>query len=81
MVYGICYCVKNNEEILKTLGCADSKSLNEEKREDIFKLLCAQTESLGWAVDVISPNRISNCMLRRYVFKSLSFIFLSFLHS
>ena len=65
MVYGICYCVKKEDEILKTLGCADSKSLTEEKREDIYKKLCEETKCLGWAVDIISPNRISNCMLKR----------------
>lgn len=66
MVYGICYCVKKEDEILKKLGCADSKSLTEEKREVIFKNMCQETSNLGWAVDVISPNQISNCMLRRY---------------
>lgn len=65
MVYGISYCVKQNDDILKKLGCADSKSLTEEKREDIFKRLCSVTEHCGWAVDIISPMHISNCMLRR----------------
>lgn len=68
MVYGIAYCVKENDEILKTLGCADSKQLTEEKRDVIFNDICTQdyvTTSLGWAVDIISPNDISNSMLRR----------------
>lgn len=65
MVYGISYCVKSNDDTLKKLGCADSKSLTEEKREDIFTRLCGETEHCGWAVDIISPMHISNCMLRR----------------
>lgn len=65
MVYGISYCVKSNDDTLKKLGCADSKSLTEEKREDIFNRLCGETEHCGWAVDIISPMHISNCMLRR----------------
>ncbi|XKL59509.1 hypothetical protein PGB90_000525 [Kerria lacca] len=68
MVYGICFCLKKEESILKKLGCADSKSLTEDKREDIFKKICFQNDFLGWAVDVISPNQISNCMLRRQVY-------------
>lgn len=67
-MYGIAYCVKQDDEILKTLGCADSKQLTEEKRDLIFNKICTEeysTTSLGWAVDIISPNDISNSMLRR----------------
>ncbi len=65
MVYGLCFCVEKDESILTELGCADSKTLNESKREDIFKQLCQQSDSLGWILDISAPNRISNCMLRR----------------
>uniref|UniRef100_T1I159 Ribonuclease n=1 Tax=Rhodnius prolixus TaxID=13249 RepID=T1I159_RHOPR len=64
MVYGICYCPKLKEDQLKETGCADSKTLTEEKREKILNLVCSEGY-IGWEVDVISPNFISNCMLRR----------------
>ena len=68
MVYGIAFCPIKEKEILKTLGCADSKQLTEEKREEIFddmqKMNYAK-DSMGWAVEVLSPNQISMCMLRR----------------
>jgi ribonuclease HII len=66
MVYGICYCPLSKAENLKALGCADSKSLTEEKRELIFEKLCKETEYIGWAIEAISPNVICNSMLRRY---------------
>lgn len=65
MVYGIAFCPLEKSEILKTFECADSKALTEEKRDDIFSKLCSSTEIVGWAVDVISPNYISNSMLSR----------------
>ncbi|XP_075218182.1 ribonuclease H2 subunit A isoform X2 [Lycorma delicatula] len=66
MVYGICFCPLSEENELKDLGCADSKTLTEEKREAIFKILCDEKDSgIGWAVEVISPNTICNSMLRR----------------
>lgn len=68
MVYGIAFCIKEKDDILKTLGCADSKQLTEEKRDVIFNDICTKdyaTSNLGWAVEVISPNVISNSMLRR----------------
>lgn len=68
MVYGISFCPMSKKEILKTLGCADSKQLTEQSREEIFEQINQAdyaTESLGWAVDVISPNDISMSMYRR----------------
>ncbi|KAF5275894.1 hypothetical protein FQR65_LT04133 [Abscondita terminalis] len=65
MVYGIAFCPLEKSEILKTFECADSKALTEEKRDAIFTKLCGNTEVVGWAVDVISPNYISNSMLSR----------------
>lgn len=65
MVYGVSYCPKSKEEILKDLGCADSKSLTEEKREDIFKKICSEPDTIGWIVEAISPNTICNNMLKR----------------
>lgn len=68
MVYGIAFCPLSKSEVLKTLGCADSKQLTEEKRDAIFDKINIEDyahESMGWAVDVISPNYISNSMLKR----------------
>lgn len=68
MVYGIAFCPLEKSEILKTLGCADSKQLTEEKREVIFNDICTKeyaSTNMAWAVEVISPNVISNSMFRR----------------
>lgn len=68
MVYGIAFCPLEKAEALKTLGCADSKQLTEEKRDAIFDELNTKEyarDSIGWAVEVISPSVISSCMLRR----------------
>lgn len=68
MVYGIAFCPLEKAEVLKTLGCADSKQLTEEKREIIFNDICTKeyaNTNVAWAVEVISPNVISNSMLRR----------------
>lgn len=66
MVYGTCYCSMNNQIVLKTLRCADSKALSENARDEIFDGITKQADILGWAVHVISPTTISNCSFRRY---------------
>ncbi|KAK6144633.1 hypothetical protein DH2020_021453 [Rehmannia glutinosa] len=43
---------------------ADSKTLKEEKREELFENLKAD-ESIGWAVDVIDPRELSDKMLKK----------------
>lgn len=68
MVYGIAFCPISQKQILKDLGCADSKVLSEADREKIF--VNANQEELsvaniGWAVDLISPTEISTSMYRR----------------
>ncbi|XP_055712498.1 ribonuclease H2 subunit A [Phlebotomus papatasi] len=68
LVYGISFCAMSNTEVLKDLGCADSKQLTEEKRESIFwdiNSRKAALDNMGWAVELISPNYISQSMLRR----------------
>lgn len=68
MVYGIAFCPLEKADILKTLGCADSKQLTEEKRDVIFNDICTKeyaNTNMAWAVEVISPNVISNSMFRR----------------
>ncbi|KAB0801917.1 hypothetical protein PPYR_04103 [Photinus pyralis] len=63
MVYGIAFCPIDKNEMLKSFECADSKALTEAKRDEIFSNMCTSTDVIGWAVDIISPNRISNSML------------------
>jgi len=50
---------------LKSIGCADSKTLTEEQRENLFKKLDSLNDFVGWAVEVISPNSICNSMFKR----------------
>ncbi|XP_046386175.1 ribonuclease H2 subunit A [Ischnura elegans] len=65
MVYGICYCPISKAEDLANLGFKDSKALSEKQRDDLFSVVCANKDFVGWSVEVISPNVISNSMLRR----------------
>lgn len=65
MVYGIAYAPLSKKQLLVDLGCADSKSLTEQKRDAIFDTMCQESSSMGWAVDVISPSVIANSMYRR----------------
>ncbi|XP_059057286.1 ribonuclease H2 subunit A [Achroia grisella] len=68
MVYGVAYCPKSQNKILENLGCADSKALTEEKRDEIFTKILTDDEALknvGWTAEIISPNYISNSMYRR----------------
>ncbi|XP_072932689.1 ribonuclease H2 subunit A [Epargyreus clarus] len=68
MVYGVAYCPLNTNDVLKSLGCADSKALTEEKRDDILMKMLSEenaVKNVGWAAEVISPNYISNSMYRR----------------
>lgn len=64
MVYGCLYCSISYQDILATLNFADSKTLKEEKREELFENLKADT-SIGWEVDVIDPRELSAKMLKR----------------
>ncbi|XP_044462613.1 ribonuclease H2 subunit A [Mangifera indica] len=64
MVYGCLYCARSYQKTLSTLNFADSKTLKEEKREELFEELNAN-ESLGWAVDVIDPRDLSAKMLNK----------------
>jgi ribonuclease H2 subunit A len=47
------------------MGCADSKTLTEEKRDTIFDKICDNNDKMGWIIDSISPNYIANCMYQR----------------
>lgn len=65
MVYGISYAPLSRKQLLVDLGCADSKSLTEKKRDEIFDDICKHNDSIGWAIEAISPNVIANSMYRR----------------
>jgi hypothetical protein len=65
MVYGIALCPITKLDALKKLGFADSKTLNLEQRERLFKVIKASEAFLGWMVTVLSPAEISHGMLGR----------------
>ncbi|ESO09970.1 hypothetical protein HELRODRAFT_73260 [Helobdella robusta] len=74
MVYGTCYCPIAKSSLLKTIGFADSKTLTEEQRDNLFVKLDAEKANMGWLINILSPNYISNSMLKRnkYNLNSLS---------
>ncbi|KAL8621273.1 hypothetical protein ACOMHN_008098 [Nucella lapillus] len=65
LVYGICFSPVAEKEKFAEIGCADSKTLTEEQREEIFSNICDNNDMIGWMVDIISPAYISQSMLRR----------------
>ncbi|XP_013860398.1 ribonuclease H2 subunit A [Austrofundulus limnaeus] len=65
MVYGICFCPISKNQELKDLKVADSKTLTEAERENLFQKLDEAKSYVGWALDVLSPNVISTSMLQR----------------
>ncbi|XP_068607415.1 ribonuclease H2 subunit A [Brachionichthys hirsutus] len=74
MVYGICFCPVSKNEDLKGLKVADSKTLTEAERENLFEKLDEAKSYIGWALQILSPNTISTSMLQRakYNLNSLS---------
>ncbi|KAM7526773.1 hypothetical protein LguiA_016675 [Lonicera macranthoides] len=64
MVYGCLYCAVSYQKTLSSLNFADSKTLKEEKREELFESLKAD-ESIGWAVDIIDSRELSAKMLKK----------------
>ncbi|XP_017285986.1 ribonuclease H2 subunit A isoform X3 [Kryptolebias marmoratus] len=65
MVYGICFCPVSKKEELKDLKVADSKTLTEAERENLFQKLDEAKSFVGWALNILSPNVISTSMLQR----------------
>lgn len=63
MVYGIAYCPLSSQSQLKELGFADSKTLTEEKREQLVGVVEKNSSFLGWMVELIPPSVISGHML------------------
>lgn len=69
MVYGISYCLKEYQQHLKKkYGFADSKTLKDSTRQDLFKLIDQENHDLydnvGWATCTMTAKDISNGMLR-----------------
>ncbi|XP_020248137.1 ribonuclease H2 subunit A [Asparagus officinalis] len=64
MVYGCLYCACSYQKTLSSLNFADSKTLKEEKREELFENLKVDN-CIGWEVDVIDPRELSAKMLRK----------------
>lgn len=65
MVYGICFCPISRKQDLKDLKVADSKTLSEAERENLFSKVDEAKSFVGWALQILSPNTISNSMLQR----------------
>ncbi|XP_048344459.1 ribonuclease H2 subunit A isoform X3 [Sphaerodactylus townsendi] len=65
MVYGICFCPVARQGDLETLKVADSKTLTEAQREQLFEQLNAAKDFVGWALRILSPNFISTSMQQR----------------
>merc|ERR1712050_269925 len=65
MVYGTCYAPISMKDKMKETGVADSKTLDEKMREALFEKLDAEKDWVGWMIDILAPNYLSNSMLKR----------------
>jgi len=65
MVYGSAFCRVEDEARLKAMGFADSKTLNEARRESLWAELQA-VGFIGWRIRVLHAQEISAGMLRRF---------------
>ncbi|XP_043223477.1 ribonuclease H2 subunit A-like isoform X1 [Amphibalanus amphitrite] len=65
MVYGCAYCPISKLEDLKSLKCADSKTLSLDQREKLLTLINENADFIGWEVEILSPSFISQNMFRR----------------
>ncbi|KAF5341992.1 hypothetical protein D9611_001530 [Ephemerocybe angulata] len=65
LVYGVAYCPIAYKADLEEMGFNDSKVLKADTRSSLLDVLSSDPTNLGWSVEVISPQAISNGMLRR----------------
>jgi ribonuclease H2 subunit A len=65
MVYAVAYTTCDDKEKLKGIGFADSKQLKPEERDSLFDRILEESQWMGWAVHALSPQDISESMLRR----------------
>ena len=69
MVYAAAFTPINQDDALRALGLADSKTLSEETREKLFCNFQEQTEqqpAIGYVIHAISPHTISTSMLAEH---------------
>lgn len=69
MVYGIAYCLETyQEDLKKKYGFADSKTLKEDRRRDLFYVIEQADHELnanvGWATRTMTARDISSAMLQ-----------------
>ncbi|KAG6550647.1 hypothetical protein Mapa_007744 [Marchantia paleacea] len=64
MVYGCAFCAMSDKSRIASLQFADSKTLTEQKREELFESIKTDG-TIGWSVDVIDPRELSAKMLKR----------------
>lgn len=68
MVYGISYCLESYLKSLKQYGFADSKTLKEDKREQLFQIIEENhhelNENVGWATTTMTAKDILRGMLQ-----------------
>ncbi|KAI4832291.1 hypothetical protein KUCAC02_015264 [Chaenocephalus aceratus] len=55
----------SKKQELKDSKVADSKTLNEVERENLFQKIDESKSYIGWALQILSPNTISTSMLQR----------------
>lgn len=65
MVYGTAFYPLKLKDEMSKMEFADSKQLSEEQRDKLFDKMNRMEQKLGWIVNVLSPNLISNSMLKR----------------
>ncbi|KAI3632791.1 hypothetical protein MIR68_008866 [Amoeboaphelidium protococcarum] len=74
MVYAVAYCKLSDRQKLNDVGFDDSKKLSEQQRDEMFQSI-SESDWLQYSCTVLSPQDISNKMLRRskYNLNQLSF--------
>lgn len=67
MVYGCCYSPIDHADFVAKSGFADSKQLNEQRRESLWSDISTKRDQLqiGYIVNILSAEAISTQMLRR----------------
>ena len=76
MVYGVCFWPLKLKERLSKVGFNDSKKLDEDQRERLFDLIKKiDRRAMGYYVDVLDPEFLSNKMLMKtkYSLNKVSF--------
>lgn len=65
LVYSLFISPESQINWLSQNGAIDSKQLTAKAREGFFKKLSRDNDTLGWKVNILHPEHISNCMLRK----------------